>query len=121
MRSWPLHPLLLLSALVNYLVLLPSVLLALSQQGVATCVVGCSSCLAETGHCTPASLQTHPASGTELLQRLAHAWGGSKDHDSHGHHAPGPLPMFTSCCPAWINLVEKVGGVGGGEGGLGGR
>src|SRR5690606_25755644 len=20
----------------------------------------------------------------------------------------GPFPMFTSCCPAWINLVEKV-------------
>ncbi len=22
-------------------------------------------------------------------------------------HEEGPLPMFTSCCPAWINLVEK--------------
>lgn len=21
--------------------------------------------------------------------------------------AGGPFPMFTSCCPAWINLVEK--------------
>ena len=20
----------------------------------------------------------------------------------------GPFPMFTSCCPGWINLVEKV-------------
>lgn len=19
----------------------------------------------------------------------------------------GPFPMFTSCCPAWVNLVEK--------------
>jgi NADH-quinone oxidoreductase subunit G len=26
---------------------------------------------------------------------------------AHAEHAPGPLPMFTSCCPAWINLVEK--------------
>lgn len=49
--------------------------------------------------------------GTELLQRLQHAWGLDNDAqagDEHGHeHAPGPLPMFTSCCPAWINLVEK--------------
>jgi NADP-reducing hydrogenase subunit HndD len=32
--------------------------------------------------------------GTELLARL----------DGRG----GPLPMFTSCCPGWVNLVEKV-------------
>lgn len=31
--------------------------------------------------------------GSELLSRLL---TGS-----------GPLPMFTSCCPGWINLVEK--------------
>jgi NADH-quinone oxidoreductase subunit G len=33
--------------------------------------------------------------GTELLSRLR------KDPGA------GPLPMFTSCCPGWINLVEK--------------
>lgn len=31
--------------------------------------------------------------GSELLERLKKG---------------GPFPMFTSCCPAWINLVEKV-------------
>ena len=31
--------------------------------------------------------------GSELLARL-----GGKG---------GPLPMFTSCCPGWVNLVEK--------------
>lgn len=34
--------------------------------------------------------------GTELIQRLT--------GKSHGH---GKLPMFTSCCPGWINYVEK--------------
>lgn len=33
--------------------------------------------------------------GTELLSRLKKEPGA------------GPLPMFTSCCPGWINLVEK--------------
>lgn len=53
------------------------------------------------------------AAGTELLQRLAHAWkGGSSEAtvsvgSESGHHLPGPLPMFTSCCPAWINLVGQ--------------
>jgi NADH-quinone oxidoreductase subunit G len=32
--------------------------------------------------------------GTELLQRL-------KDGDR--------LPLFTSCCPGWVSMVEKVG------------
>jgi len=48
--------------------------------------------------------------GTELLQRLAHAWSGGVPHTAQPgchSHAPGPLPMFTSCCPAWVNLVEK--------------
>jgi len=31
--------------------------------------------------------------GTELLERLEKG---------------GPFPMFTSCCPGWINLVEKA-------------
>jgi iron-only hydrogenase group A len=30
--------------------------------------------------------------GTELLQRL---------------NSGGPFPMFTSCCPAWVTMVEK--------------
>ena len=62
--------------------------------------------------------------GTELLQRLKAHWA-AQSHDAassqaaaaaegaegaaHAHHGPGPLPMFTSCCPAWVNLVEKVG------------
>ncbi|KAL4447934.1 hypothetical protein ABPG75_005153 [Micractinium tetrahymenae] len=39
--------------------------------------------------------------GAEAAAAGEHAHG-----EGHGH-APGPLPMFTSCCPAWINLVEK--------------
>lgn len=80
--------------------------------------------------------------GTELLQRLKAHWEAAAQHDNrhsyaaagehtrgangeaaagqaaegaHGH-VPGPLPMFTSCCPAWINLVEKVGRRGRGRG-----
>eukprot|EP00887_Chlorella_sp_A99_P001323 scaffold14.g1323.t1 len=57
-----------------------------------------------------------PLGCTELLQRLAAAWGGGGGEaadaaaggaGAHAHHGPGPLPMFTSCCPAWINFVEK--------------
>eukprot|EP00887_Chlorella_sp_A99_P003926 scaffold11.g3926.t1 len=52
---------------------------------------------------------------TELLGRVTHAMAGgavpapaAADHAVvHAAHAPGPLPMFTSCCPAWINMVEK--------------
>ncbi len=36
------------------------------------------------------------------------AAAGEHAHDEGHGHAPGPLPMFTSCCPAWINLVEKA-------------
>lgn len=32
--------------------------------------------------------------GSELIEQLT----------GHGEH---PLPMFTSCCPGWINLLEK--------------
>ena len=39
--------------------------------------------------------------GTELLHRLKLAWGLEKS----GGPVP-PLPMFTSCCPAWVSLVE---------------
>ena len=38
--------------------------------------------------------------GTELLTRVKAALTGSDDH-----HA-GPLPMFTSCSPGWINFAE---------------
>jgi NADH-quinone oxidoreductase subunit G len=59
--------------------------------------------------------------GNELLQRLARAWAdealGPEEDDaaaaaaappsSSSAHAPAPaLPMFTSCCPAWVHLVE---------------
>ena len=37
--------------------------------------------------------------GHELLQRLAAAL--------EGRPGPGPLPMFTSCCPGWIAFVES--------------
>lgn len=39
--------------------------------------------------------------GTELLHRLKQAWGLEK-----GEGPPPALPMFTSCCPAWVSLVE---------------
>jgi len=64
--------------------------------------------------------------GNELLQRLQSAWGlhsvekengeingndkvkrKQYDHQHHHKEQPGPLPMFTSCCPGWITLVEK--------------
>ena len=44
--------------------------------------------------------------GTELLGRLRAAWGldtpppsAGPAGEHNGHHGPGPLPMFTSCCP----------------------
>ena len=38
----------------------------------------------------------------ELLQRIDIAKNGTEDEKSEK-----PLPMFTSCCPGWINLVEQ--------------
>lgn len=38
--------------------------------------------------------------GTELLHRL-------KDHLEGNPKNEEPLPMFTSCCPGWVELVEK--------------
>ncbi|KAL0244885.1 hypothetical protein GEMRC1_008967 [Eukaryota sp. GEM-RC1] len=35
--------------------------------------------------------------GTELIQRLTKKWAGE----------PVVLPQFTSCCPAWLNYVER--------------
>ena len=43
--------------------------------------------------------------GTELLTRLKAALAPEGNGDGHGHHA-GPLPMATSCCPAWIKNAE---------------
>lgn len=41
--------------------------------------------------------------GTEFIQRAHHALFGEKGE----HGAPiGPLPQFTSCCPAWVRFVE---------------
>jgi iron-only hydrogenase group A len=52
--------------------------------------------------------------GTELLQRLKAACGLADDSaatveaaSAKDNSHPGPLPMFTSCCPAWVSLVEK--------------
>jgi len=38
----------------------------------------------------------------ELLQRLHVAQHGTKEEKERS-----PLPMFTSCCPGWVNLVEQ--------------
>jgi ferredoxin hydrogenase large subunit len=41
--------------------------------------------------------------GSEFISRARHAVFGEKDE--HGGEI-GPLPQFTSCCPAWVRLVE---------------
>jgi NADH-quinone oxidoreductase subunit G len=38
----------------------------------------------------------------ELLHRIGIATNGTEEEK-----AKSPLPMFTSCCPGWINLVEQ--------------
>ncbi|MDO9514998.1 MAG: [FeFe] hydrogenase, group A [Syntrophales bacterium] len=40
--------------------------------------------------------------GTEFIVRARHALFGE---EAHGHKV-GPLPQFTSCCPAWVRYVE---------------
>ncbi|EFN55045.1 hypothetical protein CHLNCDRAFT_24040 [Chlorella variabilis] len=45
--------------------------------------------------------------GTELLQRLRHAWGLDLPAEGSGGAGAGPLPMFTSCCPGWVTACEK--------------
>jgi iron only hydrogenase large subunit-like protein len=54
--------------------------------------------------------------GTELLERLAaHLEQAKKQRDASAKGGdaaaaaapPPPLPMFTSCCPGWIAMVEK--------------
>lgn len=39
--------------------------------------------------------------GTELIQRIFGVLG------VEGHAGQGPLPQFTSCCPAWIKYAEN--------------
>jgi len=47
--------------------------------------------------------------GTELLQRVMEAAEESGGDDTKELlHKKEPLPMFTSCCPGWISLVEKT-------------
>lgn len=41
--------------------------------------------------------------GSEFIQRVRHALFG--EEGEHGHKI-GPLPQFTSCCPAWVRFVE---------------
>jgi iron only hydrogenase large subunit-like protein len=49
--------------------------------------------------------------GTELLHRLKakHAAAVSADKVPFGEDqmTPEPMPMFTSCCPGWMALIEK--------------
>jgi NADP-reducing hydrogenase subunit HndD len=45
--------------------------------------------------------------GTELLRRLE-ARKGKPDVSFGGDSPdPEPLPLFTSCCPGWMNFIEK--------------
>ncbi|HQN71513.1 MAG TPA: [FeFe] hydrogenase, group A, partial [Smithella sp.] len=41
--------------------------------------------------------------GSEFIARARHAVFG--EENAHGGHI-GPLPQFTSCCPAWVRFVE---------------
>lgn len=41
--------------------------------------------------------------GSEFITRARHAVFG--EQSGHGGHV-GPLPQFTSCCPAWVRFVE---------------
>lgn len=45
-------------------------------------------------------------SGSAAESKKKSASGGSENHDLHPHDHHGPLPMFTSCCPGWVALVE---------------
>jgi NADH-quinone oxidoreductase subunit G len=49
--------------------------------------------------------------GNELLGRLAEAWARELEGEEQQGAAPAAssspaIPMFTSCCPAWVHLVE---------------
>eukprot|EP00977_Amphora_coffeiformis_P022727 scaffold11394_cov183-Amphora_coffeaeformis.AAC.12 len=47
--------------------------------------------------------------GTELLQRIQKKMMDDKADVPFGQAKPGskPMPLFTSCCPGWMCLVEK--------------
>lgn len=45
--------------------------------------------------------------GTELLHRVLTREKLSEG-DVHVGEAAEPLPLFTSCCPGWMNMVEKT-------------
>lgn len=47
--------------------------------------------------------------GTELLERLSKKLEGLEPEAPFGQALPGskPMPLFTSCCPGWMQLVEK--------------
>jgi NADP-reducing hydrogenase subunit HndD len=49
--------------------------------------------------------------GTELLHRLKARQERSKEYGAvtfgQGKQGPAPMPLFTSCCPGWLNFIEK--------------
>jgi iron-only hydrogenase group A len=48
--------------------------------------------------------------GTELLHRLQARVNNNQEDAKFGEGDPGPelMPLFTSCCPGWMNMVEKT-------------
>jgi iron only hydrogenase large subunit-like protein/ferredoxin len=53
----------------------------------------------------------------ELVARLRAAMTAATDRGGEGDgttttapHAPGPLPLLSSCCPGWVGMVERSGG-----------
>lgn len=45
--------------------------------------------------------------GTELLNRLKARADREAKQFPEEDPGPNPLPLFTSCCPGWLNFVEK--------------
>lgn len=45
--------------------------------------------------------------GTELLHRLEALQEQQDAAFAQGDPGPAPMPLFTSCCPGWMNYVEK--------------
>lgn len=41
---------------------------------------------------------------TELLNRLASKWSAEGKHARDQSHDQDQLPMFSSCCPAWVRV-----------------
>jgi iron only hydrogenase large subunit-like protein len=44
---------------------------------------------------------------TELLHRIKARVENAKMKFGEGNPGPEPLPLFTSCCPGWMNMVKK--------------